>query len=124
MTVESKLIVIALAAIGGFSAAASPSRLPTWSVWLRNVSGLVPASIGSTCCNKSAATRYGISADSRACSSSSPGVERQCDGQLTLVLPQPRPAHDIRGSFTLTSPNSVAIRCGRQPFAWHLSPHD
>jgi hypothetical protein len=48
MKVESKLIVIALAATGGFSAAASPSRLPTWSVWLRNVSGLVPASIGST----------------------------------------------------------------------------
>jgi hypothetical protein len=109
MKVESKLIVIAAAATGGFSAAASPSRLPTWSVWLRNVSWLVPASIGGRCCSRSAATRYGISADSRACSSSSPGVDRQCDGQLTPVSPQPQPAHANRGSFTLTSPNSVAI---------------
>jgi hypothetical protein len=124
MKVESKLIVIAVAAIGGFSAAASPSRLPTCSVWLRIVSGLVPALIGSRCCSRSVATRYGISADSWACSSSSPGVERQCDGQLTPVSPQPQPAHDSRGSFTLTSPNSVAIRCGRQPFAWHFPPHD
>jgi hypothetical protein len=49
---------------------------------------------------------------------------RQCDGQLTPVSPQPQPAHASRGSFTLTSPNSVAIRCGRQPFTWHLPLHD
>jgi hypothetical protein len=102
MKVESKLIVIAGTAIGGFSAAASASYLPTSSVWLRNVSGHIPASIGSRCNNTSAATRYGISADSRACSSSSPGVERQCDGQLTPVSPPPQPAHASRGSFTLT----------------------
>jgi len=114
-----------------FSAAASPSRLPTCSVWLRNVSGLLPASIGSRCCSTSAATRYGISADSRAteharegCSWSSSGVDRQCDGQPPPVWPQPPPAHASRGSFTLTSPNSVAIRCGRQPFTWHLPLHD
>jgi hypothetical protein len=44
--VESKLIVIAAAAIGGFSAAASLSCWPTCSVWRRNVSGLFPTSIG------------------------------------------------------------------------------
>jgi hypothetical protein len=41
MNIESKPIVIAVAAIGGFAAAELPSRLPTCSVWLRNVSGLV-----------------------------------------------------------------------------------
>src|SRR5208337_2948394 len=51
MKVESKLIVIAAAAAGGFSAAASPSCLPTCSVWLRIVSGLVPASIGGRYCS-------------------------------------------------------------------------
>jgi hypothetical protein len=82
MKVESKLIVIAAAATGGFSGAASLSRLPTCRVWLRNVSELFPASIGSRCSITSVATRYGINADSRACSSSRPGVDRQCDGQL------------------------------------------
>jgi hypothetical protein len=42
MKVESKLIVIAVAAICAFSAAASLSRLPTCSVWLRNVSASDP----------------------------------------------------------------------------------
>jgi len=79
MKVESKLIVIA-AADGDCSATASTSCLPICSVWLRNVSGLIPASIGSRCCSTSAATRYGISADSRACSWFSSGVDRQCDG--------------------------------------------
>jgi hypothetical protein len=116
MKVESKLIVIAGAAADGFSDAASASRSPTCSVWLRNVSGLVPASIGNRCCITSAATRYGISADSRACSWFSSGVDRQCDGQLTSVSPQPQPAHTSRGSLTLTSPNNVAIRCGCQSF--------
>jgi hypothetical protein len=76
MKVESKLIVIPAAAASGFSAPTSPSRLPTCSVWLRNVLGLLPASIGSRCCNTSAATRYGISAESRACSWFSSGVDR------------------------------------------------
>jgi hypothetical protein len=116
MKVESKLIVIAAVAAGGFCAAASASCLPTCSVWLRNVSGLVPASTGSRCCSTSAATRNGISADSRACSWFSSGVDRQCGGQLTPVSPQPQPAHRNRGSFSLTSPNSVAIRCGCQSF--------
>jgi hypothetical protein len=64
--------------------------LPTCSVWLRNVSGLFPASIGSRCCSTSAATRNGISADNRACSWVSSGVDRQCDGQLMPVTPQPQ----------------------------------
>jgi transposase len=55
------------AAAGVFgSGVASASCLPTRSVWLRIVSGLVPASIGSRYCSTSPATRYGISADSRA----------------------------------------------------------
>jgi hypothetical protein len=66
--VESKLIAIAAAAIGGFSTAASLSCLPICSVWRRSVSGLFPVSIGNRCYSTSAATRYGISADSRACS--------------------------------------------------------
>ena len=65
MKVESKLIVIAGVAADGFSAAASVSRSPTCRVWLRNVSGLVPASIDNGCCITSTATRYGISADSQ-----------------------------------------------------------
>jgi hypothetical protein len=52
---ESKLIVIAAAA-GDLSAAASPICLPTSSVWLRKVSGLVATSISSRCCSTSAAT--------------------------------------------------------------------
>jgi len=56
MKVESKLIVMAAAAAGGFSAAASPSRLPTCSVWLRNVSGLLPASTQQVLGSTSAAT--------------------------------------------------------------------
>jgi hypothetical protein len=74
MKVQSKLIVIGVAVICAFSAAASLSRLPTRDVWLRNVSGLIPVSIGSRCCSKSAA-RYGISAGRGACSSSNPGVD-------------------------------------------------
>jgi hypothetical protein len=55
--VESKLTVMADAAATGLSAAASPSCLPTCSVWLRNVSGLFPVSIGSRCSDTSVATR-------------------------------------------------------------------
>ena len=44
--------------------------------------------------------------------------------QLPPVSPEPQPAHRNRGSRSLTSPNSVAIRCGRQSFTWHLPPHD
>jgi hypothetical protein len=57
MEVESTLIVMADAAAGGFSTAASPSCLPICGVWPCKVSGLLPALIGNKCSSTSAATR-------------------------------------------------------------------
>ena len=58
MNVESTLTVIAAAAaVVGWSAVAVPSCSPIRSVWWRNVSGLLPASMGNRCCRTSAATR-------------------------------------------------------------------
>ena len=54
------------------------------SVWARNVSGLVPTSTGRRCVSTSAATRKGIRAERWARSRSNSGVDRQCDGQVTL----------------------------------------
>jgi hypothetical protein len=60
MNVESTLTVIAAAAaaeLGGWSEVAVPSCSPIRSVWWRNVSGLLPASMGNRCCRTSAAAR-------------------------------------------------------------------
>jgi hypothetical protein len=51
--------------------------------------------IVAKCSSTSAATRYGITVERRACSWSSSGVDRQCDGQRTLVSPQPQPHTQI-----------------------------
>jgi hypothetical protein len=59
MNVESTLTVIAAAAaaVVGWSAVAVPSCSPIRSVWWRNVSGLLPTSMGNTCRRTQAATR-------------------------------------------------------------------
>jgi hypothetical protein len=133
MKVESKLTVIADPTAAGFPTAARPSRSSTCNIWPRSVSGLFPASIGSTCTSISAATRKVIRAESRACSWSSSGGDRQCDDQLKPVSVRPQPAHRNRGSCTLASPNSVAVGLrgndallnpglARRPY-WRVAPN-
>src|SRR5271165_5133681 len=80
-----RVTVMLAAAAAGLTAGASRSRPPILSVWPSKVSGLFPASTGRRCASTPAATRYGTRAEKCACSWSSSGVDRQCDGQLTHV---------------------------------------
>jgi hypothetical protein len=68
MNVESKLMATAGADAAGPIVAASRSRSPSLSVWLRRVSWLVPAATGSRWASTPTATRWVMSADRRACS--------------------------------------------------------
>src|SRR3954454_19552280 len=63
MKVESRVRVIAAAAVAGSAGAASRSSAPTLSVQARRVSGSIPASIGRRCSSTPAAIRYGIQAE-------------------------------------------------------------
>jgi hypothetical protein len=63
MNVESTVTVITAAAVVGWSEVTVPSCAPIRSVWLRNVSGLRPPSMGSRCRRTPESTRQVIRAE-------------------------------------------------------------
>ena len=91
---------------------------PIRSVWLRNVSGPDRRQWAAGVARRSDAIV--IRAERWACSWSSSGVDRQRDGQPTLVSMRLQAVHRNRGSGTVTAPNSVAMWCPRQSFRWHF----